>query len=242
MAWFGFGGQRATGDNNMQLNVLNGAGEQVSTIDADDAVFGVKPNIAVMHQAVLAHLANRRAGDANTKTRGEVAGSTVKIRRQKGLGRARQGSIRAPHHRHGGIVFGPKPRDFSQALPKRMRRLAIRSALSSKAADGELIILEALNADTPSTKAVAGPLKSAGVTRSALLVSGTADKNLHLSARNLAETNYLPADSINTYDILRHKHLVLTVDAVRRIEALWGGERANARRPVQQSTTTEGAA
>src|SRR5207248_1550538 len=116
----------------MQLNVLNVAGEQVSTIDADDAVFGLKPNMAAMHQAVIAQLANRRFGGANTKTRGEVAGSTIKTRRQKGLGAARQGSIRAPHHRHGGIVFGPKPRDFSQKLNKRMRRLAIRSAISSK--------------------------------------------------------------------------------------------------------------
>src|SRR5881397_1766047 len=112
----------------MQLDVLNLAGEKVSTIEADDAVFGVKPNLALMHQAVLAHLASRRAGTHSTLTRGEVRGSTVKIRKQKGLGRARQGSIRAPHHRHGGIAFGPRPRSYAHAMPKRMRRLAIRSA------------------------------------------------------------------------------------------------------------------
>jgi len=224
----------------MQLDVVNSAGERVSSIDADDAVFGVKPNIPLMHQAVLAQLANRRAGDASTKTRGEVAGSTVKIRKQKGLGRARQGSIRAPHHRHGGIIFGPSPRDFSQALPKRMRRQAIRSALSAKAADGELIVLESLVVDSPKTKAIVGPLQAAGVRRSALLVTATAERNVHLGARNAQETGYLPADSINTYDILKHKHLVLTVDAVRRIEALWGGERANYRRPALQAGTVAG--
>jgi large subunit ribosomal protein L4 len=216
----------------MQLNVLNGEGSQVSTIDVDDAVFGIKPNVAVMHQAVLAQLANRRAGTANTKGRGEVEGSSIKTRRQKGLGRARQGSIRAPHHRHGGIVFGPKPRDFSQALPKRMRRLAIRSALSAKAADGELIVLDALAVDSPKTKAVAAPLRAAGATRGALLVTATPDRTVLLSARNIEQTTCLPADSINTYEILRHKHLILTVDAVRRIESLWGGERVNQRRPA----------
>ncbi|MHB8575719.1 MAG: 50S ribosomal protein L4 [Dehalococcoidia bacterium] len=220
----------------MQMNVLNAAGEQASTIEVDDAVFGIKPNMAVMHQTVLAQLANRRAGDANTKTRGEVEGSTVKIRKQKGLGSARQGSIRAPHHRHGGIVFGPKPRDFSQALPKRMRRLAIRSALAAKVADGEVIIVESVAVDSPKTKPVAALLRACGRTRSALLVTATSERNLLLSARNIEETSYLPADVLNTYDILRHKHLVLTVDAVRRIEALWGGERANYRRPAPRAT------
>jgi large subunit ribosomal protein L4 len=214
----------------MQLTVLNSAGEQVSTIEADDAVFGLKPNAAVMHQAVLAHLANRRQGTASTKTRGEVEGSTIKTRRQKGLGRARQGSIRAPHHRHGGIVFGPKPRDYSQALPKRMRRLAIRSALSSKVADGELVVLDALSLDAPKTKAVLAPLRAAGFTRSVLVVTAAPDTNVRLSTRNIEGASYLPADVLNTYDILRHKQLVLTVDAVRRAEALWGGERATKRR------------
>lgn len=223
----------------MQLNVLNSEGSQVSTIEVDDAVFGIKPNQAVMHQAVLAQLANRRAGTANTKGRGEVEGSSVKIRRQKGLGRARQGSIRAPHHRHGGIVFGPKPRDFGHAMPKRMRRLAIRSALSSKAADGELIVLDGLALDAPRTKAVLAPLRAAGVTRSALLVCAEPDRWLLRSARNIERTACLPADGINTYDILRHKHLVLTVDAVRRIEAHWGGERVNERRPATAAAAGE---
>jgi large subunit ribosomal protein L4 len=226
----------------MQFDVLNAAGERVSSIEADDAVFGLKPNVPLMHQAVLAHLGNVRAGDANTKTRGEVAGSTIKIRKQKGLGRARQGSIRAPHHRHGGIVFGPKPRDFGQDLPKRMRRLALRSALSAKAADGELIILESLTMDVPKTTGVAEPLKAVGATRTALLVTGAPDRNVYLSSRNVQGAVYLPADGINTYDVLRHKHVVLTVDAVRRIEELWGGERANYRRPVVRAAVAGGGA
>jgi large subunit ribosomal protein L4 len=223
----------------MQLQVRNLAGEQVSSIDVDDQVFGLEPNIGLMHQAVLMILANRRRGTHSTKTRGEVAGSTKKISRQKGLGRARQGSIRAPHRTHGGIVFGPKPRDYSQDMPKKMRRLAIRSALSAKARDGEILVLDALSVDAPRTKAIAAPLEALGATRTALLVTETADSNIKLSARNLEGASYLPADSLNTYDILRNRHVVLTVGAVRRIEALWGGERVNQRRPV--ATATEGA-
>ncbi len=218
----------------MQLDVVNGAGERVSSIEVDDAVFGVRPNLALMHQAVIAQLANRRAGTANTKTRGEVAGSTVKIRKQKGLGRARQGSIRAPHHRHGGIVFGPRPRDFGRDMPKRMRRQALRCALSAKAKDGEIIVLEALSLDGPKTQAVAGPLKAIGVTRTALLVTADADRNVLMSTRNIEGALHLPADRINTYELLRCRQVVLTVDAVRRIEALWGGDRANHRRPAPQ--------
>jgi large subunit ribosomal protein L4 len=224
----------------MQLDVVNGAGERVSSIEVDDAVFGVRPNRALLHQAVLAQLANRRMGNASTKTRGEVEGSTIKTRKQKGLGRARQGSIRAPHHRHGGIVFGPKPRDFSQAMPKRMRRQALRCALSAKAQDGEIVVLESLSLDGPKTKAVAGPLRAAGVTRSALLVTADADRNVLISTRNIEGAMHLPADRINTYEVLRHRQLVLTVDAVRRIEALWGGERANHRRPAPAGATSGG--
>jgi large subunit ribosomal protein L4 len=226
----------------MQLNVVNTTGEQVSTIEVDDAVFGLKPNAAVMHQAVLAHLANRRSGTASTKTRGEVEGSTVKIRKQKGLGRARQGSIRAPHHRHGGIVFGPRPRSFSQDLPKRMRRLAIRSALSAKAADGHVIVFESLAVDAPKTKAILGPIRAAGATRSALVVTAAPDRNVFMSTRNIADAKCLHADLVNTYDVLKYRFLVTTVDAVRRMEALWGGERTNYRRPTVAAAVPAGEA
>jgi large subunit ribosomal protein L4 len=213
----------------MKLPVYDTKGEEVDSIDADDLVFGLPPHKAALRQALLAQLANRRAGSANTKTRGEVAGSTRKLYRQKGLGRARQGAIRAPHHSGGGIAFGPKPRSFKQDLPKRVRRLAIRSALSAKVVDGELRVVKALDFDVPKTSAVKDVLGRFGMTRSALLVTGEPNRNLLLSARNLPGAKALPADYLNVADLLSHRGLVMTADAVRRAEALWGGERASKR-------------
>jgi large subunit ribosomal protein L4 len=214
----------------MKLTVYDIAGAEVESIDADDAVFGLEPHRAALRQALLAQLANRRAGSANTKTRGEVRGSTIKTRRQKGGGASRQGSIRAPHHRHGGIVFGPKPRSYKQDLPKRVRRLAIRSAISAKVADGEIKIVSALDFDAPKTRTVKDMLGKFDMDRSALVVTAGADRNLLLSTRNLPGAKHLPADYLNVADLLSHHGLVMTVDAVRRAEALWGGERAEKRR------------
>ena len=137
----------------MKLDVRDASGQAVDPIEVDDAVFGIEPNEAVVHQTLLAQLAARRAGSASTKTRGEVRGSTRKIRRQKGLGAARQGSIRSPLHRGGGVVFGPKPRDYTQKLPKQMRRLAIRSVLAARARDQRLSVVSDLGLANPSTKA-----------------------------------------------------------------------------------------
>ena len=149
----------------MKLTIYDISGKEVGSMDADDLVFGMTPHRAAMRQAFLAQLANRRAGSANTKTRGEVRGSTRKIRRQKGLGASRQGAIRAPHHRHGGISFGPKPRSYKQALPKRVRRLAIRSALSAKAQDGELKVIRGLDLDaTAERRTPRFPRRTARVT------------------------------------------------------------------------------
>ena len=214
----------------MQLNVMNREGRQVSTIDVDDAVFGITPNVPVMHQVVVAHQANRRSGTASTKTRGEVEGSTRKIRPQKGSGRARQGSIRAPHHTGGGIAFGPRPRKYTQKIPKMLGRLAIRSALSAKLADGELIVLDDLTLETPKTKVMLDVLKAVGVTRSPLVVTAAPDSNVQLSTRNIEGAKTLPATHINTEDILRHHGVVMTVAAVRQVEAIWGGERVKQRR------------
>jgi large subunit ribosomal protein L4 len=213
----------------MKLSVFDISGKEVGSIDADDLVFGLKPNRAVVRQALLAQLANRRAGSANTKTRGEVQGSTRKIRRQKGIGAARQGAIRAPHHRHGGISFGPKPRSFRQALPKRMRRLAIRSVLSAKAEDGELKVVRGLELGAPKTRAVKDLLAGLEMDRSVLVVTAAADRNLLLSSRNLSGAKALAADYLNVADLISYHGLVMTEDAVRRAEALWGGERANKR-------------
>jgi large subunit ribosomal protein L4 len=213
----------------MKLKVYDITGAEVDTIEADDAVFGLPPHRAAMRQALLAQMANRRAGSANTKTRGEVRGSTRKIRRQKGTGASRQGGIRAPHHRHGGISFGPKPRSFKQALPKRIRRLAIRSAISAKVEDGELKVIRGLQVDAPKTKTIAAALRGLDFSRSVLLVTGEPDRTLLLSARNLPGTKTLPADYLNVVDLLSHRGVVMTVEAVRRAEALWGGERATKR-------------
>jgi large subunit ribosomal protein L4 len=213
----------------MKLAVYNLKGEEVDTIDADDAVFGLEPHAAVMRQALLAQLANRRTGAAHTKTRGEVRGSTIKIRRQKGLGRARQGSIRAPHHRHGGIVFGPKHRSYKQDLPKRVRRLAIRSALSSKVEEGAVRVVQAFDLDAPKTKEVAAVLNAFDMGRSALVVTGEPDRTLLLGARNVPGAKVLPAAYLNVVDLLSHRGIIMTVDAVRKAEALWGGERATRR-------------
>src|SRR5512143_1956009 len=155
----------------MKLTVHNAAGQEVETIDVDDAVFGIEPNGPVVHQALVATMANKRVGTATTKTRGEVSYSTKKIRAQKGSGRSRQGAIGAPQHRHGGIVFGPRPREYDKDLPKKMRRLAIRSVLSAKAADGTLRVVDTLGIDKPSTKAMAGVLEALGFERSVLVVT-----------------------------------------------------------------------
>jgi large subunit ribosomal protein L4 len=214
----------------VKLDVRDRTGQPLEAIEVDDAVFAIEPNEPVVHQALLAQLAARRAGSASTKTRGEVTGSTKKTRRQKGLGMSRQGGIRSPLRKGGGVVFGPKPRSYEQKFPKRMRRLAIRSVLSSRAQDERLLVIDDLGIDTPSSKAMTGLLQGLGVVRSALIVTGAPDRNVHLSARNVDGTRVLPADTLNVGDLLSHHTLLLTVDAVRRIEALWGGERAAKRR------------
>lgn len=213
----------------MKLTVYNAQGAEVDSIEVDDQVFGLAPHRAALRQALLAQLANRRAGSANSKTRGEVRGSTRKIRRQKGLGAARQGSIRAPHHRHGGISFGPKPRSFKQDLPKRIRRLAIRSAISSRALDGTLKVISDFGIESAKTKTVVEIMTRFGMPRSALLVSAQADRNLLLSARNIPEAKVLAADYLNVGEVLSSRGMIMSVAAVRRAEALWGGERASKR-------------
>lgn len=215
----------------MKLPVKDIEGKKLGEIMVDDAVFGIEPNTAVLHQAFVAQRANQRHGTASTKTRGEVQGSTRKTRPQKYTGRARQGSLRAPHRRGGGVVFGPKPRDYSQRLPKRMKRLAIRSALSGKVADGQLVVVEELKLEPPKTKEMKRILTNLGIERSALIVTGEPDLAVKMSARNLAKAKVLPAAYLNVVDMLNHRDLVMTVSAVKKAEALWGGPRANQRRP-----------
>jgi large subunit ribosomal protein L4 len=213
----------------MKLTVRDATGNEVETIDVDDAVFGIEPNQAVVHQAFVATMANKRVGTATTKTRGQVHGSTRKIRRQKGGGTSRQGSIGAPQHRHGGIVFGPHTRSYAKDLPRKMRRLAIRSVLSAKAQDGSLRVVQELAMATPSTKAMAGVLAALGFERSVLVVTAESDAAVKKSAGNLRKVNLLPAAYLNVADLLNAQGLLMTVEAVRGAEALWGGERAKKR-------------
>ena len=206
----------------MEVPVYNLAGEVVKNIEISDQVFAVPFNQAVVHQALVRQRANARQGTASTKTRGEVSGSTQKMFRQKGTGLARAGSRRSPLRRGGGIAFGPKPRSYRQAMPKKMRRLAIRCVLSAKARDGELRILEQLKFDQPRTMEMAQTLAALGVDSSALIATSEPEDNVIKSARNLVRIKTIPANLINVVDILSHKVLLMTEAAVRKTEQLWG--------------------
>jgi len=211
----------------VQVPVYSLSGEVVKQIEVSDSVFGVPFNETVVHQAVVRQRANARQGTASTKTRGEVAGSSRKLFRQKHTGMARAGSKKSPIRRGGGITFGPKPRSYRQEMPKKMRRLALRCALSAKARDEELMVLEKLELDQPKTKEMAGILAALGVDSSALIVTGKPEENVVKSARNLAKIKTLPANILNVVDILSCKRLLMTEAAVRKAEELWGGSNAS---------------
>lgn len=208
----------------MQVPVYNLAGEVVRNIEISDAVFGVPRNEAVVHQALVRQQANARQGTASTKTRGEVAGSGVKLYAQKHTGRARAGDIRSPLRRKGGITFGPKPRDYRQAMPRKMRRLAIRCVLSAKVGDSEMKVVEGLELEKPRTKEMVRILEVLGADSSALIVTSAPETNVVLSARNLPGIKTLPANLLNVVDILSYRALVMTETAVRKAEQLWGKE------------------
>lgn len=220
----------------MKLAVFDTSGKELRKIEVADEVFGIEPNRPVLHQAYVAQMANRRAGNAHTKSRGEVAGSTAKTRKQKGLGRSRQGSIKAPHHVGGGVSHGPKHHSFAVRLPRQMRRLALRSALSSHAADGGLLVVDGLVPDAPRTKAVQGTLDALKIERTALVVSGEYEPNLTMAARNIGQVKALPAANLNVVDLVNAHHVVLTEEAVRKIEALWGGANLKPSRGRQEAS------
>ena len=204
----------------MRIPVHNLDGEVVKHIDISDQVFAVPFNEAVVHQAMVRQQANARQGTASTKTRSEVAGSKAKLFRQKHTGLARAGSRRSPLRRGGGVIFGPKPRSYRQAMPKKMRRLAIRCMLSAKARDGELVVLDQLKLDEPQTKEMERILTAVGVDSSALIA--TSEPNVVKSARNLPEVKTLPANLLNVADLLTYKRLLMPVAGVQTVEKLWG--------------------
>ena len=206
----------------MQIPVYNLAGEVVEHIEISDEVFAVPLNQAVVHQAMVRQQANARQGTASTKTRSEVSGTSGKLFRQKGTGQARAGSRRSPLRRGGGIAFGPRPRSYRQAMPKKMRRLALRCALSAKVEDEELMVLEQLKLGEPKTKEMAQILATLGVGSSALIVTAEPEESVIKSVRNIAGIKTLPANLLNVVDILSHKRLLITVAAMRMVERLWG--------------------
>lgn len=202
-----------------RLGLYNMEGELVGEIELSDAVFAAPVNHALLHQAVNHYLANRRQGTASTKTRGEVSGGGRKPWRQKGTGRARQGSIRAPHWRGGGVVFGPKPVDHRLALPRGARRAALRSALSARTGEDRLRVVEGLRLDRPRTKDVVRLLERLGVGRgTVLLVTDGEDRNVYLSARNVPGIETRRAEDLNAYDVLAHARVVMAAEAARRLE------------------------
>ncbi len=206
----------------MQVPVYSLGGEVVKNIEISDAVFAVPFNEAVVHQAMVRQRANARQGTAKTKTRSEVSGSSRKPFRQKGTGLARAGTRKkSPLHRGGGIIFGPQPRSYNQAMPKKMRQLALRCMLSAKAREGELKILEQLKLDKPKTKEMERILAVLGVGSTALIATKEPEDNVIKSARNLAGIKTLPANLLNVVDILSHKMLLMTEAAVRTAEQLW---------------------
>ncbi len=206
----------------MQVPVYNLNGEAIKNIEISDTVFDVPFNEALVHQVFVAQRANARQGTADTKTRSEVAGSTKKLYKQKGTGNARAGNSRSPLRRHGGVVFGPHPRDYRQDTPKKMRQSAIRCLLSAKVRDGELKILEQFQFTEPKTKEMERILQALSIESSALIVDGKPAENMIKSARNLPGTKTLPAGLLNVGDLLSYKVLIMTENAVRQAEELWG--------------------
>lgn len=201
-----------------KVAVYNMQGEVVGEMELSDEVFGCPVNEAVLHSAVVMQLASRRLGTASTKTRGEVSGGGRKPWRQKGTGRARAGSIRSPLWRKGGIVFGPKPRKYGYRLPKKVRRLALRSALSAKVQEGNLVVVEDLNLPEIKTKEMVKVLKALKAEPKALVVTAAYDEKVEKSARNIPGVLPMEAKGLNVYDILYHDKLVMTKEAVAKVE------------------------
>ena len=205
----------------MKTNVYNMSGAQVGEVELSDVIFGIEPNVSVMHDVVKNHLANCRQGTQSALTRAEVSGGGKKPWRQKGTGRARQGSTRAPQWTHGGIVFAPKPRDYSYRLNKKVRRLALKSALSAKAQADEIVVIDEIKMDEIKTKTFKTFLTAVKVDRKALVITADVNENVIKSARNIAGVQTTFANLINVYDILNANQLVLDKAALAKIEEVF---------------------
>lgn len=204
-----------------QVGVFNTKGERVGELDLNERVFGAPIRENVLHEYVVMYQARKRRGTTSTKTRAEVSGGGRKPWRQKGTGRARVGSIRSPLWRHGGIVFGPKPRDYRYSLPKKVRRLAMISALSSKVKENKMIVLEELSLQQPKTKEMVIILQALNAQRKALVVTAEPDEFVNRAARNLPGVKHISVPGLNAYDLLTHDDLIITRQAVEKIEGVW---------------------
>ena len=205
----------------LKTNVYNMSGKLVGEIELPEAVFGIEPNEAAVHDAVKNHLANKRQGTQSALTRAEVSGGGRKPWRQKGTGRARQGSTRAPQWTHGGIVFAPKPREYRYTLNKKVRRLALKGALTSKVNDGEMIVLDKIALTAPKTREVAAILKNLGVEKTALLVLAGPDDTITRASANIAGLKTAYVNTINVLDILGNEKFIITEEAVKLVEEVY---------------------
>ena len=203
------------------VQVVDMQGKKVSTVDLADSIFGIEPNAAVMHMMVVSYLASQRQGTQSALTRSEVSGGGKKPWRQKGTGRARQGSTRAPQWYHGGVVFAPKPRDYRFSVNKKVRRLAMKSAFSSKAAADEIIVIDSIKLDEIKTAKIAAMLSAVGSERKALIVLPEVDEKVIKSARNIAGVKTAQVNEMNVYDILNADKLIIAKDALTKIEEVY---------------------
>lgn len=203
-----------------KLGLFNIEAKQVGEIQLNDNIFAAEVNADAMHQVVVALLANKRQGTQSAKTRAEVRGGGIKPWRQKGTGRARQGSIRAPQWIKGGVVFAPKPRDYRMSIPKSMRRVAMLSALTSKVQNDEMVVLDSLTLEAPKTKEVVKMLNAFNAKKT-LIITAEANETVYKSARNIEGVAVLPVNNINVYDLLKYPKVIMTKDAVSKIEEVY---------------------
>ncbi|MDD5922984.1 MAG: 50S ribosomal protein L4 [Eubacteriales bacterium] len=203
------------------IKMLDMTGKEVGDIELNDEIFGIEPNENAVHEVVKNYLANQRQGTQSAKTRGEVRGGGKKPFRQKGTGRHRQGSSTDPSQIGGGIVFAPKPRDYRYSVPKKVRSLALKSVLSAKVKDGEMIVLDELKFDEPKTKKMIETLKNVNAQKKALIVTADKDENVILSARNIPGVRTDLAQNINVYEIINHGSFIATKDAIKKIEEVY---------------------
>jgi large subunit ribosomal protein L4 len=218
----------------MELPVINQNGDAIDTIVVDDGVFDAPMNATLVHQAMVIYQLNQRQGTHSTRTRAEVSGGGRKPWIQKHTGRARQGSIRSPQWRHGGIAFGPKPRDYRKTLPRAMRRNALKCVLSDKIRQQQLICIDSLSDLNGRTKSMSQLLRSLNISGSVLIVTGQADQNVARAGSNIKQVWTLPSDLVNANDVLKRQTILVTVDAVRRIEEICNSPRFRARKAATE--------